>query len=148
MALHRNVAFAGTVALLVTIGAVSASSASADPAGAQSDLVAVTGQGSGLVIVSPTNHDGGAFDARVTVNIHDAAPNTTFAVTRTADGLADGVCTGTVFAQVGTLATSPGGAGAVEFDRTGPLLAFDLMLRVVGTDGSVLESSCMTIRAK
>jgi hypothetical protein len=85
----------------VIIGAVSASTASADPAGAQSDLVAVTGQGSGLVIVSPTNHDGGAFDARVTVNIHDAAPNTTFAVTRTADGLANGVCTGTVFAQVG-----------------------------------------------
>jgi hypothetical protein len=36
----------------------------------------------------------------------------------------------------------------VEFERTGPLLNFDLFLRVIGSDGTVLESECMTIIGK
>ena len=117
-----------------------------------SDLTAVTGQGVGLVIVSPTSAGRGDFDARVKVNIHDAAPNTTFTVTRAADMPADGVCTSTEFVPVATLTTSAGGAGAVEFERggrgSGPTMPFDLFLRVIGSDGTVLQSGCMTIIGK
>jgi hypothetical protein len=124
------------------------SAAYADPTGAQSTLTAVTGQGVGLVIVSPTSAGQGTFDARVKVTIHDAAPNTTFTVTRAVDP-ADGVCTSTEFVTVATLTTSAGGAGAVEFERSGgPTMSFDLFLRVIGDDGSVLESACMTIIGK
>jgi hypothetical protein len=138
------------VLLLAAAGAVSSTSAaSADPSGDQSDLTAVIGQGVGQVIVSPTAALGhGAFDARVTVNIHQTTPDTTFTVIRAADPTPDGVCTNTVFGAVATLQTSSGGAGAVEFERTGPLLNFDLLVRVVGEDGTVLQSDCMTITAK
>lgn len=123
--------------------------AHANPFGAQSDLVAVTGEGAGKVVVSPTAADGhGSFNARVMVNIRQTTPNTTFTVTRTTDPVPDGVCTGTAFGAVAALRTSAGGAGAVEFERTGPLLQFDLLVRVVGEDGTVLQSSCMTITAK
>jgi len=50
---------------------------------------------------------------------------------------------------VATLTTSAGGAGAVEFERSGgPTIAFDLFLRVIGGDGTVLESECMVIIGK
>ena len=61
---------------------VAAPAAQADPTGAMSPLTAVTGQGTGMVIVSPTSAGMGSFVAQVKVNIHDAAPNTTFAITR------------------------------------------------------------------
>ena len=120
----------------------------ADPTGAQSELSAVSGQGTGKVIVSPTSAPEANFVAQVKVIINNAAPHTTFTVTRAAEGPADGVCTSTAFAPVATLTTSAGGAGAVEFKRTGPGLNFDLFLRVTGTDGSVLESGCMVIIGK
>jgi hypothetical protein len=46
--------------------------------------------------------------------------------------------------------TSAGGAGAVEFVRTGGPegSTFDLFVRVLGAYGSVLESGCMTITVK
>jgi len=122
--------------------------ASADPTGAMSELTAVTGQGRGLVIVSPTSSPLDTFVAQVKVTIHDAAPDTTFTITRAVDAPADGVCTSTNFATVATLTTSAGGAGAVEFLRNGPLLNFDLFLRVIGSDGTVLESGCMVIIGK
>jgi len=50
---------------------------------------------------------------------------------------------------VATLTTSDGGAGAVGFERSsGPTIAFDLFLRVIGDDGAVLESGCMVIIGK
>ncbi len=108
----------------------------------------MTGQGAGLVIVSPTSAGQGNFDAQVKVTIHDAAPNATFTVTRAVDA-PDGVCTSTEFVPVATLTTSAGGAGAVEFERSdGPTAAFDLSLRVIGTDGTMLQSGCMTIIGK
>ena len=61
---------------------VAAPAAQADPTGDMSALTAVMGQGTGLVIVSPTSAGRPDFDARVKVNIHGAAPNTTFSVTR------------------------------------------------------------------
>jgi hypothetical protein len=118
------------------------------PTGAQSDLTAVTGQGVGRVIVSPTSAPDANFVAQVEVNIHDAAPNTTFTVIRAVDAPADGICMSTNFGTVATLTTSAGGAGAVEFERPGPLLNFDLFLRVIGDDGTVLQSECMTIIPK
>jgi hypothetical protein len=137
------------VALLVAgVGMLAAPAVQAEPTGAQSELTAVTGQGMGKVVISPTSADVANFVAQVQVNIHDAAPNTTFTITRAVDAPADGVCTSTVFGTVATLRTSAGGAGAVEFERTGPLLDFDLVLRVIGDDGSVLESQCMIIIGK
>jgi hypothetical protein len=127
---------------------VAAPAAKADPTSAMSDLTAVTGQGAGLVIVSPTSAGQGNFDAQVKVTIHDAAPNTTFTVTRAVDA-PDSVCTSTEFVPVATLTTSAGGACAVEFERSdGPTAAFDLRLRVLGSDGTVLQSGCMTIIGK
>jgi hypothetical protein len=137
------------VALLAASAAmVAIPAAQATPTGGRSDLTAVTGQGVGMVIVSPTSAPDANFVAQVKVTIHDAAPNTTFTVARAVDAPADGVCTSTAFGTVATLATSPGGAGAVEFERTGPLLNFDLFIRVIGSDGTVLESECMIIIGK
>ena len=140
----------GLVIALVTAGAgmAATSVAQADPTGAHSALTAVTGEGVGMVVVSPTSADVANFVAQVTVNVHDAAPNTTFTITRAVDAPADGVCTSNSFATVATLRTSAGGAGAVEFERTGPLLNFDLFLRMIGADGTVLESQCMVIIGK
>ena len=141
--------------LLVVLFAACAASiavpaAQADPTGAQSDLTAVAGQGTGMIIVSPTRAGQGDFVAQVKVNIHDAAPNTVFAITRAVDDPADGICTSTDFVTVATLQTSAGGAGAVEFVRSGGAEGskFDLFVRVLGADGSVLQSRCMTITVK
>src|SRR5215469_8371612 len=81
---------------------IAAPTAQAGPTGAMSALTAVTGQGTGLVIVSPTSEGQGDFVAQVKVNIHDAAPNTAFTITRAVDA-ADGVCTSTDFVPVATL---------------------------------------------
>lgn len=140
-----------SVALLVVVAGVLSgmNTANGDAFTAQSGLTAVIGQGDGMIIVSPTAALGhGVFDARVTVNLRQTTPNTDFTVTRTSDPIPDGICTGTVFGTVATLQTSAGGAGAVEFERTGPLLQFDLLVRVVGGDGTVLQSDCMTITGK
>ena len=131
------------------VGVAAVPTAHADPAGAHSALVAVTGAGSGIVTISPTSSLGhGTFDARVTVNIHGAAPNTSWTVTRAGDGQPDGVCHSIVVGTVAQLETSAGGAGAVEFERTGALSDFDLTVTVTGADGSVLQSGCMTIHLK
>ena len=129
------------IALFVACaGTGTATVAQAAPTGAQSDLTAVTGQAVGKVIVSPTSAKVDNFVAQVKVDIHNVAPNTTFTVTRAVDAPANGICTSTSFGTVATLTTSAGGAGAVEFERTGPLLDFDLVIRVVGDDGSVLRN--------
>jgi hypothetical protein len=138
---------------LFAVGAamVAAPAAQADPTGAMSVLTAVSGHGTGLVIVSPTSAGKGSFVAQVKVNIHDTAPNTAFTVTRAIDP-PDGNCTSTVFDPVATLTTSAGGAGAVEFERGGRgggPASFDLRLRVISADGTtVLQSDCMTIIGK
>jgi hypothetical protein len=146
----RNLAVAG-LAVGATIVGISA--AHADPNGAQSDLTAVTGQGAGKVIISPTHALQGAFDAHVKVEVHQTSPNTTFVITAGGgDAVIDGVCPGIPTSQVGTLATSPGGAGAVEFERSNPSTLsgtrFEVRLRLTGSDGTVLQSGCMIITAK
>jgi hypothetical protein len=69
--------------------------ARAEP-GTHSQLTAISGQGSGIVEVAPTAMDEGSltFDVQGTVNIHDAAPNTSFTVLRRVDLNPDGICTG------------------------------------------------------
>jgi hypothetical protein len=130
--------------------AIALPGAVAERAGAQSSMSALSGQGVGVAVISPTSALQGTFDAHVAVAIHSAAPNTTFTISRAVDFVADGVCTGTVFVPVATLVTSSGGAGAVEFERIGgppPGTHFDLLIQAVG-DGTVLDSGCMTITVK
>jgi hypothetical protein len=127
--------------------------AHAEP-GLQSPLIAISGQGTGHVSVSPTARDRGeTFHAQVTVNVQGARPNTTFTVTRFVDQPPDGVCTerGGGF-TLGTLTTSQGGAGAAHFERVSPGetpgFQFDLDFHLVGDDGTVLKSGCMTVTMK
>lgn len=73
-------------------------------------------------------------------------------MTRAIDTTVDGVCTSTDYITVATLTTSPGGAGAVEFERSSTAFtsgsAFDLSLLINGADGTILQSACMTIHVK
>jgi len=123
-------------------------------AGVHSDLTAVTGQGEGHVSVSPTARDRGEiFHAQVTLNVHGATPNTTFTVERFIDQPPDGICTEAGGGVVlGTFTTSQGGAGAFHFERVSPSetpgFQFDLDFHVVGDDGTVLVSDCMTVTMK
>ena len=140
--------------LVVTVLAACAAlavapAAQADPTGDMSVLTAEAGQGTGLVIVSPTSAGQGNFVAQLKINIHGAAPNTTFIFTRSFDRPADGVCSPDFFGPVATLTTSPGGSAALEITPSdGPTVPFDLSIRLLGADGTVLQSGCMTIIGK
>jgi hypothetical protein len=145
---------------LVAAGAALAATASAEP-GTHSDLTAIAGQGAGLVEVAPTAHDvvgHGTFNVQGTVNVHDAAPDTTFTVLRRVDLNPDGVCTGATWLTLPppnaqTFDTSESGAGALHFEisRGAPFLdgvSFDVQWRLVGSDGSILQSDCFTVTVK
>jgi hypothetical protein len=127
--------------------------AQAEP-GLQSDLTAITGQGAGHVSVSPTARDRGEiFHAQVTADVHDARPNTTFTVTRFVDQPPNGICTEAGGGlTLGTFTTSEGGAGAFHVERVSPGetpgFQFDLDFHVVGSDGTLLKSGCMTVTQK
>ena len=137
------------------------------PAGVQADpraqgyLTAITGQGSGLVEVAPTANDvvgPDTFDVQGTINVHGAAPNATFAVLRRVDLHPDGICTGGTWLRLPppntpNLTTSAGGAGARHFEisRGAPFVdgvSFDVQWRLVGSEGSILESDCFTVTVK
>ncbi len=45
------------------------------------------------LLVAPSSEDQGTFAVQVEVNVHDAAPNVTFAVARAVDLNPDGICT-------------------------------------------------------
>lgn len=145
----RRIVLVLTCAL--SIAGVGSQTATAQP-GTQSDLVALTGQGAGRVLIAPTRADQGTFAAQITVNVHGAAQDTSFTIARAADLVADGICTGTAFAPFpgAVLTTSGGGAGAthIDFHRGAPFVSgvsFDVIFQVAGDDGSVLQSSCMTV---
>jgi hypothetical protein len=146
----RSLAVAVFAMSAVTVGV---STAHAGPTGAQSELAAITGQGTGKVIISPTHSLQGAFDARVKVEVQQTSPNAAFVVTAGGgDAVIDGVCPGIPANPVATLVTSAGGAGAVEFERSNPSTLsgtkFEVELRLTGSDGTVLQSGCMIITAK
>lgn len=139
---------------------VSTAVADAQP-GTHSTLKAIAGQGAGWVEASPTAHDlvgPGTFDVQGTVNVHNANANVTFTVKRRVDTNPDGLCTGMVWLDLpGTptpvLHTSSGGAGALHFEiaRGFPFVdgvSFDVQWRLVGSDGSILESDCFTVTVK
>ncbi len=149
-----------TAGLAALLGAAVVAVARAEP-GLQSDLTAISGQGAGHVDVSPTAAGQDVvFIAQGTANIHDALPNTTFAVQRAVDFTPnDGVCTIAPAPPRGwitltTLTTSEGGAGAAHFVREaappGPAgTQFDVIFRVISDDGTqVLLSDCMTVTVK
>jgi hypothetical protein len=146
----RTLLLAGIAALL-TAGFVALAQAESGP---ESDLTAITGQGAGHVSVSTTARDRGeTFHAEVTLSVRDTRPNTTFTVTRFVDQPPDGICTeaGGGF-TLGTFATSEGGAGAFHVERVSPGetpgFQFDLDFHVVGNDGTLLKSGCITLTQK
>jgi len=125
---------------------------------AQSELVATSGQGAGRAIVSPTAQDQGTFAAEITVNVHGAAPNTTFTLVRKPDLVPDGICTGLApsFAYIPfgeSFTTSAYGSGATHFhfERGAPFVSgvqFDVAFRAIGSDGTILQGDCMTVTIK
>jgi hypothetical protein len=129
----------------------------AAPWGAQATLTAAPGStGSGHVLIAPYAKPHGTFAAAVTINVHGASPNTTYTVTRYPDLTANGVCPRNLGPRpTGTLDTSAGGAGAAHFDlqlqSPTPFVSgtrFDVVWELVGSDGSVLVSECVTVTVK
>ena len=154
--MKRRVLVAGIAALsaMTAVGF-----AQADPYTHQ-DLMVISGQGSGHLAFSPTAKNEGLnqFDVQITVNVHGAAPNTVFTVSRNADFTVDGVCANPTFAPFSpALTTSAGGAGSAHYEVLRgppgfPLFVegaqFDVSFRAVGSDGSVLTSECFTVTVK
>jgi hypothetical protein len=142
------------LAVVAALAAVVTTGATQAAPGLHSPLTAVTGQGTGHVLVAPTSEDQGTFAVQITVNIHGTTPNTTFAVARAVDLNPDGVCTmASGWLPLGDLTTSPGGAGAAHFElhRGAPFLSgvrFDVIFQAVGTDGTELRSECLTVTVK
>jgi hypothetical protein len=147
------------LALLAITGLVvsvvsSLTTAAAEPDGAQATLTAVSGTGSGLVLIAPTAEDQGTFAVEVTVNVHDALPNMAYIVSRAVDLNPDGVCTlASGWLTNGPLNTSSAGAGAAHFEvhRGAPFVSgvrFDAEFRVLGADGNELRSECVTVTVK
>jgi hypothetical protein len=123
------------------------------------DLATITGEGTtGNISLSPTakNEGSNQFDVQVTVNIHGAAPDTLFTVSRNPDFNANGICTNANFTPLTPgFTTSAGGAGAAHYEvLRGPPTPFvegarfDVSFRVVGSDGTVLTSECITVTVK
>ena len=127
--------------------------AAADPTGAQASLTAVTGTGSGHVLIAPTARDHGTFAVEITINVKGASPNTVYTVSRIPDLDVNGDCTGTEVAiPPVTLVTSAGGAGAVHFrlERGAPFISgttFEVQF-ILRSDGSELDSQCVTVTVK
>ena len=149
---HRLLNFFGSVALVIVVGLLLVSNAWATGA-AESKMSATTGQGAGHVVISPTSQDHGTFAAEITVSIHNAQPNTTFSIQRAPDLMPDGICTGSYIPFGVTLSTSNDGAGAkhFHFERGAPLVSgvqFDVVFQAIGSDGSILQSDCMTVTVK
>jgi hypothetical protein len=125
--------------------------AHAEP-GLHSDLIAISGQGTGHVLVSPTAKDRPTFDVQVEVNVHDMLPNSTFTVQRRVDLNPDGVCTSATWLTNGPITTSAGGAGTQHFEveRGAPFVSgvrFDVQFHVIG-NGTELLSDCLTVTVK
>lgn len=156
----RRIIATATASLGLTL-LLGATAALAEP-GTQSQLTAISGQGTGFVSVSATSQDHGNLFIENEVSIHGALPTTTFLVQRAVDfapaDIANGVCAiapGPPFGwstEDGTLTTSSGGAGTLHISGARPPLSgtqFNLILRVISQDGTQqLMSRCMTVTVK
>jgi hypothetical protein len=144
----RRFAVAGIAALLAA-GFVAF--ARAEP-GTQSVLTAISGQGTGHVLVSPTAQDKPNFAVQVEVNVRGMLPNSTFTGARRVDLNPDGVCTGVTWLTNGPITTSEAGAGGQHFfvERGAPFVSgvrFDAQFHVIG-NGTELVSDCFTVTVK
>jgi hypothetical protein len=123
-------------------------------------LIAVVGEGEGIVNVSPEASEPG-FTVEIQIAIWKTRPNATFNIKRAVDFTADGVCTSVTFIQfplpnpgpLAALITSQGGAGSthVKFDRSqiGDDTAFDVRFEVSTRDsGVVMQTECFTVSVK
>jgi hypothetical protein len=142
---HRTMLVASTMVLL---GALFSQTALAGSGAASSPL---TGDGSGQIAVALTREDQGTLAAQITANVQ-ASPNTTYSVQRALDPTPDGTCDSLgPFEEQGTLDTNDAGAGAahIEVHTAAPSgVTFDVLFQLVGDDGSVLVSECMTLTVK
>ena len=135
--MSRSIRFALlSITGLAVVVASTMTTAVAAPDGAQAALTAVSGTGSGLVLIAPTVADQGTFAVEVTVDIHDASPNMAYTVSRAVDLNPDGVCTlASGWLTNGPLTTSPARTGAAHFEvhRGAPFVSgvrFDAEFRV------------------
>ena len=97
-------------------------------------------------------------DRRTGCRAGRARARTTFAVLRRVDFNPDGACTGGTWMMLPppnapSFTTSNGGAGALHFEisRGAPLVdavSFDVQWRLEGSDGSVVQSDCLTVTVK
>ncbi len=117
-----------------------------------SPLVAIVGQGSGSVVGATTAKNHGTLDVQGVANVQGTSANTEFTLQRSLDVIPDGVCdTSGGFVELGSFTTSASGAGAVHFEREAPLpsgQAFDVLFQLVGADGTLLQSNCLTVTVK
>ena len=153
----RSIVPVAAVVLSTAMNLMFFQSARAEP-GTQSVLSDANGQAKGYVVIAPDARDpNGVFHAEVTVNIHGLDPNTTYQVWRAIDFVPDGFydpgAPGTGFAEIATISTSAGGAGAMHLVRGGTLVSgdeFDLLIQVRLDDGTTLalESDVMTVTVK
>lgn len=154
------------LALLVScLGFAFVPVALAEP-GLQSELTAISGQGTGHVGVSPTGHDlnDSAFIAQGTAEIQGAVPDATYVFQRAVDFKhTNGICNIAPSPPAGwikltTFSTSEAGSGAGHFVRRAtppPVPQFDVVFRVVKLNADttldfsqLLMSRCMTVTVK
>ena len=123
-------------------------------------LIAVVGEGQGIVNASPEGSEPG-FSVEIQVAVWNTSPNTTFNVKRAVDFTADGVCTSSTFIQFPLpnpvrLSRSPrlrAGAGSTHVWSDRPQIGddsgFDVRFEVSTPDSSVvLRTECFTVSVK
>lgn len=117
-----------------------------------SPLTAQIGQGTGQVTIASTPKDHGTLVGEVTASVQGTSPSTLFSLQRAVDPTSNGTCDSLgLFEEQGTFTTSPGGSGALHVERAQPVpsgTTVDVVERVVGADGTILISDCMTITVK
>jgi hypothetical protein len=153
MRVRRFLTISSSALLILTMVVAVGGRGAVAAEGTQSDLTNIrTGQTNGRVIIASNGGGRGDFRAEVTVNVRDLAPNVPFHVERAIDLTPDGILKDPPdlpFIEIGTITTSNGGAGEAHFVRTGtPAPRFDVMLKVIGDDGTELDSSVMTVTVK
>jgi hypothetical protein len=147
----------GSTVGMIAAFAFPAAAAAVPKGGAEPALTAVSGTGSGRVLIAPTAEDHGTFAANITINVYGALPNANYDVTRAVDLKPDGMCTrDSGWLGTGTLQTSADGAGAGHFEvhRGAPFVSgtrFDVEFRLLATGSqppSELRSECATVTVK
>lgn len=135
--------------MVITVSLFSSNAAQANN-NAWSHLRATSGRGFGMFEIAPVESASGPFKAEMLTLLYKTAPNVTFIAYRAPDFTPNGVCTGTnwLFTPGLTFTTNQHGAAVFDFDYTGAFptgTRLDVRFRFVGSDGTTLESGCMSI---